>query len=126
LLPYLERLSLADGTVLMRRGDPADGLYFIESGQVTAQIEREGGKRVRFETMLGGRVVGELGFYLDKPRTADVVVEAPSIVYRLTRDALARMEVEDPEAASLIHRVIIRLLSERVTHLVRTVDALQQ
>jgi SulP family sulfate permease len=125
LLRYLERLEVPGGTMVMRRGDPPDALYFIESGQVTAQLVREDGRRVRLETMLGGRVVGELGFYLGRTRTADVVTEAPSVIYRLTTAALRQMEADDPEAASTFHRLIIRLLSERVTHLVGTVDAMQ-
>jgi hypothetical protein len=35
------------------------------------------------------------------------------------------MEQSDPEAASHLHQIVIRLLSERVTHLVDTVNALE-
>jgi SulP family sulfate permease len=126
LISYLERLDLPAGTVFIRRGEPGDTMYFVESGQVTAQIRRDDGSTLRLETMMNGRVVGEMGFYMERERSADVVAEAPSVVYRLTRDGEARMEAEHPEAAVALHRLIVRMLSERVHHLVTTVDALQK
>jgi len=64
--------------------------------------------------------------YLNKPRTAAVVTDEPSTIYRLSIQALKRMEQNDPEAASAFHHGIIRLVSERLTHLINTVDALQR
>lgn len=126
VMRYLERLEPASDTYLIRRGDDADAMYFVEAGQVTAQVIRKDGQVVRLETIMGCQVVGEIGFYLNIPRTVDVVIEAPSVVYRLTRETLATMESGDPEAASSLHRLIIHLLSERVVHLAGTVEALQQ
>lgn len=126
LVSYLERLELPAGALFIRRGDPGDTMYFVESGQVTAQIAREDGSLLRLETMMNGRVVGEMGFYLNKGRSADVVAETPSVVFQLSHEALARMEAEHPEAAAVLHRLIIRILSERVIHLMSTVDALQK
>ena len=125
LVNYLERLEIAAGEYLMRQGADADHLYFIESGQVTAQLESPQAAPMRLETMQGGRAVGELGFYLATQRSAAVVADRPSVVFCLSRDALARLEHDDPEAAYAFHRVIIHLLGERVLHLVRAVDALQ-
>ena len=79
----------------------------------------------RLETMQGGRVVGELGFYLGKQRSASVVANQPGVIYMLTQESLARIEKEDPEAAFAFHRIIVHLLGERVLHLVQAVDALQ-
>ena len=100
-------------------------MYFIESGQVTAQLEQPGREPLRLETMRGGRTVGELGFYLGTRRSATVVADRPTVVYVLTQAELARLEREDPAAAHAFHRVIVHLLGERVLHLVRAVDALR-
>jgi len=126
LLPYLERCEMAPGTHLIVQGDAPDSLFFIESGQITAQLEYPDREPVRLETMGSGRVVGEIGFYLGQARTASVVADVPSIVYRLSRETLTRMEHESPETASALHRVIVHLLSERLTHMIGTVNALQQ
>lgn len=126
LLKYLERQRVDGGTYLMHQGDAPDYVYFVEDGQVTAQLEQEGQAPVRLETMRSGRVVGELGFYLGKVRTAAVVADEPCTVYRLSSGDLQEMEREAPEGAFAFHRIIIHLLAERATHLIRTVSALQR
>ncbi len=126
LLPYLERRVVAAGTYLMRQGDAPNDLYFVESGQVRAQLEQPGMLPVRLETMGAGRVVGEIGYYLGQARTASVVAETDCVVYRLGVDKLQMMEVAAAEVASVLHRLIIRFLSERVTHLVTAVQALER
>ena len=126
LISYFERLDVDAGYYLIKQGDPPDALFFVESGQVTAQLEFTDRLPLRLETMGGGHVVGEIGFYLDKPRTAAVVVDQPSVIYKLTTATLAQMEAHDPEAASGLHQSIIRLVGERMTHLIGTVNALQR
>ncbi len=126
LLALMERQTLAPGEVLIHQGDDADRMYFVESGQVTAQLEQPGAPPVRLEAVRGGRTVGELGFYLATRRTASVVADEPTVVYALTRQALAALEETQPEVASALHRVVVHLLGERVVHLIRTVDVLQR
>ncbi len=125
LVGYMERLTVAEGDHLIRQDAEPDHLFFIESGQLTAQLEPADAAPLRLETMQGGRAVGELGFYLGTRRSAAVVADRPSVVYSLSLAALARIEADDPEAAYAIHRVVVHLLGERVLHLVRAVEALQ-
>ena len=125
LLGYMERQDVPAGNYIIHQGDNSDRLFFLESGQLTAQLEAPDTAPVRLETMQGGRAVGELGFYLGTRRSAAVVADRPSVLYSLSQTALARIEADDPEAAYAFHRIIIHLLSERVLHLVQAVDILQ-
>ncbi len=125
LIGYMERMEVAAGEYLIRQGDEADALYFVESGRVTAQLEAPGQKPVRLETTCHGRSVGEIGFYLDIPRTAAVVADEQSVVYRLPRQKLEHIEKTDPEAAYALHRIIVHVLVQRVRHLTNVVDALE-
>jgi SulP family sulfate permease len=125
LLSYLHRRDYAADEYLIRQGDEQDMVFFIESGQVTAQLETPNRPPVRLETLGSGRAVGELGFYLEIERTAAVVVDEPSVIYALSRRELAAMEMIDPETSNLFHRIIVRLLGERVVHLIRVVEALE-
>lgn len=126
LLQYMQRQQLAGGECLIRQGDPPDDMYFLESGQVTAQIKQAGRPAHRLETMRGGpTVVGELGFYLGYERGASVVVDAPSVVYRLTRASLIEMEEAHPAAASALHRAVATLVADRTAHLIRVVNVLE-
>ena len=74
--------------------------------------------------MNAGTVVGELGMYLDQARTASVVTKEPTVVYRLTRDALAAMEAHNPQTAATFHRFMVRFLAERLINTDRTLKTL--
>ncbi len=126
LLGYFERQEVGVGDYLMRQGDEPDVLYLIESGRVTAQLEQEDGDPARLQTMEGGHVLGELGFFLGTERTAAVVAETPGVVYQLSQEGLERMCRKDPAVASAFHQLIVHLLAERVVHLVSVVQALQK
>jgi SulP family sulfate permease len=126
LLSYCERQEYAPGHYLVRQGDPADDLFFVESGQVTAHVERSGHEPLRLQTMQGGHVVGELGFYLRRARTAAVVVDRPSTIYRLSRQRLAHMAAHDPEVAAGVHQLVACLLAERAIHLMTAIGTLQR
>lgn len=125
LLSHMVRRELAEGEYLIRQGDEPDYVFIVEVGQLTAQLESDGGQPIRLETMRGGRTVGEIGFYLGTQRSAAVVADEPSVVRSLSRDDLKELEETDPVAAYAFHRLIIHILSERTLHLTRTVEALQ-
>ena len=124
LTNYFEVLELQEGACLIHQGDEATEMYFVESGLVSAQLELPDGKILRLRSMRGGTTVGEIGMYLGEKRTASVVADRPSIVHRLSKNALTEMEKKDPEIAALLHRWIASLLAERLADNNRTIEAL--
>lgn len=117
VMKYLERQEVPEGYYLMRQGDPPQSLYFLESGQVTAQLEGKGkGKAVRLRTMGPGTVVGELGLYLRLLSTASVITDRPSVFYRLSEEALQKLEEDEPLVALAFHRFIVNCLGGRLVH----------
>jgi SulP family sulfate permease len=124
LLRYLDRLELAEGTVLIHQGDRAGDVYVVESGRLAAEMTTSEGARVRLRSMRPGVVVGEIAMYSGVPRTADVVSETPCVVLRLEGGALERLEADDPALAARVHRWLARTLSDRLSDAVRTFDAM--
>jgi SulP family sulfate permease len=122
LRDYLERIEAPAGYDLYRRGDLADDLVLIESGEVVAWIEVDEGRSKRLRTMGAGSVVGEAGLYLGQPRSASVRTSRPSVLHRLTAASLRRMTRDAPELAAALHQYVARLLAERV---VETTSAAQ-
>ena len=114
IAPYLERHEFAVGEALFKQGEPPDSIEILASGRLAATIEGEHGRPIRLRGMVGYTIVGEMGFYRKIPRSATVIAEEPSIVYRLTRESFDRMQAQDPVAASEFHKLIIRLLSDRL------------
>lgn len=103
------------GDVLIRQGHESRDLYFIESGEVTVEITTNGGHNLRLRVMGAGTCVGEVAFYLGRLRSASVVATAPTTAYRLTADALDRMQIDDPGVAAAFHEFMARQLAERLS-----------
>ena len=124
LRPYLERMSIEEGTVLIRQGDPPDDMYVLESGRLRIELETPAGTRMRMSTVRAGVVVGEIALYTGVPRTADVVAETPSVLLRLSRTSIERLEAEDPQTAAALHRWLATTLAGRLTDSQRAFSAL--
>ena len=124
LMGYLERLEVDAGYYLMHQGEAADDLFFIESGTVTAQLELGDDETLRLMTIGAGTVVGEMELYMDQPRSASVVAERPCVIHRLTSTGLARMGKQTPDLAAAFHKLIARLLAERLDRNNKTMEAL--
>lgn len=125
-LTYMERMEVEAGEVLVRQGERFQGLYFVESGQVTIQVEAEDGRTVRLRTKGADTIAGETGLYLGTPAEASVVAEERSTIYALSTEALQCMEAEDPEMAAAFHRFIAQDLSARLQDTTRTLRALME
>lgn len=123
LLSYLERIEVDENFYLMRRGDPTESMYFIESGRLNVQLETPEGI-TRLRSIRSGTVVGEVGLYLKGNRTANVVTIQKSVLYRLHLDSMQKMEAEAPEVAAALHQWIARLLAERMADNARAIEAL--
>jgi SulP family sulfate permease len=121
---YMERRELDTGEFIFRQGEPADSVVLQASGCVAITIIDEHGRPIRLRRMVGHTVVGEMGFYRRVPRTAHVIAEGPTVVYRLTRDSFEKMQAEDPNAAGAFNQLIIRLLSDRLEFANREISAL--
>jgi SulP family sulfate permease len=121
---YMTRQELSNGEFLFQQGEPSDSVVLQASGCVAIMIIDEHGRPIRLRRMIGHTVVGEMGFYRAMPRTASVVAEGPTVIYRLTRQAFDKMQAEDPTAAAALHKLIIRLLSDRLEFANREISAL--
>ncbi len=121
--PYLERVDAPEDYCLIRQGEPSQGLYFVETGLVTALLECQDGRQIRLRKMGPGSIVGEMGYYLHHPATATVMTRQPSTLYFLSAEALRRMEREAPEMAGALHRYVAQLLGERLSRANDTIQA---
>ncbi len=122
--PYMKLEELKPGEFLFRQGEPSDSIAFQTSGSVAITIQDEHGRPIRLRRMLGHTVVGEMGFFRKVPRAASIIAEGPTVVYRLTRESFDKMQQEDPTAAAALHKLIIRLLSDRLEFANREISAL--
>jgi SulP family sulfate permease len=123
-MAYLKREQMEKNDVVFWQGDPSDSMFFIESGQLTASFETSNDKSIRLRTMGAGTVVGEISVYLGQPRTATIVASKPSVIHRLTLEALKEMELKDSDLAVRMHIWLARILSQRITDYNKTLEIL--
>ncbi len=99
------------GDVLMRQGDPSTTIHFMLAGKVRAQRARRTDDRpVTLAEFEAGAVVGEMGVVIDIPRSATVTAIEATETLELDAPNFDRVA----KAYPILHRVIARLLSERL------------
>lgn len=126
LVSYLELIDLHPGEFVFDQGAPGDSLYLLYAGRVSILLRTAENSELRLRSMLHHTLIGEMGLYRGQPRGASVRVDAPTIVYCLTGEALAHMEVADPMVASAFHKFVIRTLASRLDFANCQIAALQR
>ncbi|GLV40535.1 Protein kinase cAMP-dependent regulatory subunit type 2 [Carabus blaptoides fortunei] len=81
-LQAYERMNLADALIpknftagdrVIKQGDAADGMYFIEAGTVTISVLDDKGNEIEINRLSKGGYFGELALVTHRPRAASVI-----------------------------------------------------
>jgi len=96
LTRLLRPLDLAKRTIIVRRGQPGDCMYFIAAGEVEVQVDP---KAIRLGP---GSFFGEIALLKDSVRTATVVTTAPSTLLILEVSDFREFMAHHPNLASAI------------------------
>ena len=120
LIEHMTRVEVGSSEILFEQGDEDNGLYMLEHGSMTALIgtEHNGFKRVK--KFRPGALIGEMSAYTpDRKRTATIVADQDSVLYHLTAEKLARLDIENLQLAASIHELVARTLGGRITYMNR-------
>ena len=124
LLKTMGQVFYAAGTQVFKKGDPADCLYFILTGQVGVQNKTGFGERMQVVALLDpGAPVGEKGLLGRRVRGATLTAVKDSELLVLPHEAFEMLAKDDPFLVIkllkwLLNRVSLRLEknSERLAH----------
>uniref|UniRef100_A0A1A9ZE01 cAMP-dependent protein kinase type II regulatory subunit n=1 Tax=Glossina pallidipes TaxID=7398 RepID=A0A1A9ZE01_GLOPL len=98
-LQNYERMNLADALIskrytsserIIKQGDVADGMYFIEDGTVVVKMDQEGSE-IEISRLSKGEYFGELALVTHRPRAASVYAETDVKVAFLEVEAFERL-----------------------------------
>lgn len=104
---------IAAGTIIFKRGDSVDNLYFLSEGRVL--IEEYG---LELE---GADIFGEIAFFTDAAaRTATARCLENAVVYTLDEKQFMRLQFEDPSFGLSVMRTITRRLQQNAARLAPT------
>ena len=108
LIPYLQRMSVSEGTVLWTQDQAPDGLYIVESGILRATYYFADPTPPMVETMVPGTIAGELSMLSGLERNATCVVERAAVLWKLSTESLARLQQQKPELAGAFTKLILK------------------
>ena len=115
VVALLQPRHLEASEVLFAEGDPADRLYVVSSGSVSALSRPDRhGRTQRYLSVSPGMMIGETAMLDGGGRTATVVADAPAMVYALTSQAMDEIGRTHPAAAIRLHRNVALHLSQRL------------
>ncbi len=119
---FLEERHLARGETLFNKGDPVDGLYVIDEGQIGVRVEDAQGVSRRIAAFTPGTMIGEIAFIEGGRRSALVIAEEESRLWLLRRERLDEIEKMDPK---IVHLLIVNITREIAARLRHTTDDLR-
>lgn len=115
LLARARRRTYARTEVLVREGDPSDGLHLVESGRLAVRVDTAAGDTAMLNVIGPSDWFGELSLLGSRApvRTATVVALEPATTRSLTAAAFADLRRAHPATGELL----LTLLSQRVEEL---------
>ncbi|CAJ2501764.1 Uu.00g046170.m01.CDS01 [Anthostomella pinea] len=119
--PYFARKEYAAGTVLYQRGEPANGFYLLERGELHAEYQTPQGTLL--EPIVQGTTCGELPFFSETDRTATVRAAKNCVVWVMDTDSWERLQTDEKDVAQELLRVSLKLTTERMNAMTNYISA---
>ena len=117
LKSHMTQITLAKGDVLISAGEASQDIYFLKSGRLGVYITVQDGRKKRVRSMVDGAIIGELAYYLDLPRSADIVAERACEVFRLDMGKMEALAASEPVLSAELHKLLAQTLAEKVVRM---------
>ncbi len=109
-----ERRAFRAGQVVIREGETSDSIMVLVDGQLEVSVARATGGATTLNRLLPGTLLGEVGFYSRRDRSATVTATRDATLLVLDGERLALLERAAPADAATLHRALARIVSERL------------
>jgi CRP/FNR family cyclic AMP-dependent transcriptional regulator len=113
LAEYLEVQQVSQWTVLFNQGDASDAMYLLMSGELRART-MIGGKETILSTFSPGDFFGDMALFDHGPRSADVLANVDSTLFKLSASSFDRLTREMPALATPFLQATARTLAARI------------
>jgi CRP-like cAMP-binding protein len=90
-----------EGEVILRRGEPSDGLYVVLDGAVDV-LARKAGREIPVANLRAGDLFGEMSCLRKAPASASVVVRRAGTLLRLPRRVFDEVVLTHPQILELV------------------------
>jgi CRP-like cAMP-binding protein len=103
--------TIPEGTILFKGGDPPASLYMVRSGEVEIFTQNRHGKKVLLALLESGNFFGEIGPFLDKPRTANARTTRPTELMEMTKEDFNACLLRFPNLQTKLKEISLNRLS---------------
>src|SRR5436190_14985600 len=114
VLNAMVRQDLVRGQVLVAQGGPSDSLFLVLHGALAV---RKTGYLEPIAELRAGELVGEIGFFANVPRTADVIAIRDTSVLALTRPAYQKLVEEAPAIVEALLAALARRFAKETARI---------
>jgi CRP-like cAMP-binding protein len=109
----VELIELPEGHTLFQKGDFADALYVICSGNIEIRVPHDAQVEV-IAKLAENAILGEVGILTDQVRSASAIAVTPVTLLKMTRAALERLLSDGKLVAYKLVYQIAKILSFRL------------
>lgn len=110
LAPYMKLTAYKKGTIIFKKGEPADKMLYVHSGKIRV-TNIDAVVQTRF--LEPGVVLGEIGIFApERKRTAMAIAEEDTYVYSIDEDKVIQLYFQNPKLAFYLVKLITRRLIE--------------
>jgi len=120
----LQQRRYENGDLILERGAPATGLFFLMRGQVSVFLDLPGGGTRRLSTCTPGMLFGEMAIVERRPRSASVRADGCVECYELPLASFDELTATEPDLKIKLLQNFAQKLSVRVRKLTEEVCVL--
>lgn len=111
--------------MIVQRGEPADAIYLLLSGDVSVSVDLPGGGQKRLSTLSAGMSFGEMALLHGGHRSASARADTAVECAALSAEDFARIERERPALAICMLRNLLQRVTQTTAQLTAEVAALE-
>jgi CRP-like cAMP-binding protein len=100
------------GTTIIREGEPIDALSILLEGKLSVTVSAGQGRTIA--VLYPGEVLGEMSFVDARPPSATVTAIHDSHVLMVSREALDRKMLKEPDFAARFYKALAVFLVDRL------------
>lgn len=108
------RRDVRAGETVIREGEVSDSIMVLLSGQLRVTVGKLAGGEARLNRLQPGALLGEVGFYAKRQRSATVVAAQDSVVLVVNAQQVADLERVAPADAARLHRAMAQVVADRL------------
>lgn len=111
----VEWVQVSTGDIILREGDPGDGMYILIRGRLKIRVKNEDGGESKMAEISPGESVGEMSLFTGEPCTADVVAVRDAVLVKFSEEVFRGLMEKYPQVTRQITKVVIGRL-QRLIH----------